>query len=77
MPFRLFNAESIFQMMVNKLFKNMMGMNMEAYIDDMFVKSTKSELHMTDLPKASECICLHKASPEPHKWIIGVNFKKY
>ncbi|XP_074346594.1 uncharacterized protein LOC141685387 [Apium graveolens] len=39
MPFGLMNAGATFQQMVNKVFKEQIGRNMEAYVDDMIVKS--------------------------------------
>ena len=37
MPFGLRNAGATYQRMVNKVFANQIGRNMEAYIDDMLV----------------------------------------
>ncbi|XP_074376860.1 uncharacterized protein LOC141718376 [Apium graveolens] len=39
MPFGLKNAEATFQRMVNKIFKEHIGWNMEAYVDDMIVNT--------------------------------------
>ena len=39
MSFGLKNAKSTYQRMVTKMFKEQLGKNMEAYIDDMVVKS--------------------------------------
>lgn len=37
--------------MVNKSFKNMLWQNMEAYLDDMLVKSIKGKIHVSNLQK--------------------------
>ena len=59
MPFGLKNAESTYQRMVNKMFKEQLGRNMEAYIDDMVVKSKAVENHLTDLAKTFETLRKH------------------
>ena len=41
MPFGLKNAGATYQRMVNKVFKDLLGNTMEAYVDDMIVKSKK------------------------------------
>ena len=42
--------------MVTKMFKEQLGRNMEAYIDDMVVKSKVVEDHLTDLPETFETL---------------------
>lgn len=37
MPFRLVNACAICHGIVNKIFENMLGQNMEVYLDDMLI----------------------------------------
>ena len=39
MPFGLKNAGVTFQRMVNKIYKDLIGSTIEAYVDDMLVKS--------------------------------------
>ena len=39
MPYGLKNAGSAYQQMVTRMFKDQLGRNTEAYIDDMVVKS--------------------------------------
>ncbi|XP_059663785.1 uncharacterized protein LOC132309497 [Cornus florida] len=45
MPFWLKNAGATYQRLVNKIFDNLLGKTVEAYIDDMVVKSVKKEDH--------------------------------
>ena len=46
MPFGLKNAGATYQRLVNKMFANQIGRNMEVYIDDMLVKTkTATELN--------------------------------
>jgi len=47
--FGLKNAGANFQRLDNKVFKNQIGRNIEAYIDDMLVMSTKTNEHVKDL----------------------------
>ena len=54
MPFGLKNAGSTYQRMVTKMFKEYLGRNMEAYIDDRVVKSKAIEDHLTNLAKTFE-----------------------
>ena len=49
MPFRLKNAGATYQRLVNKMFSNQIGRNMEMYIDDMLVKSKEELTHLNDL----------------------------
>ena len=43
------NARVTFQRLVNKVFKDQIRRNMEAYVDGMLVKSTKTSQHVKDL----------------------------
>ena len=51
MPFRLKNAGSTYHSMVTKMFKKQLGRNMEAYIDNMVVKSKAVGEHLFNLMK--------------------------
>lgn len=46
MPCGLNNVGSTYQRMVTKMFEAQLGRNMEAYIDDMVVKSKLAENHL-------------------------------
>ena len=52
MLFGLKNAGATYQRLVNRMFQKQIGATMEVYIDDMLVKSTKSDLHIAHLSKA-------------------------
>ncbi|KAJ3704748.1 hypothetical protein LUZ61_008453 [Rhynchospora tenuis] len=51
MPFGLKNAGAEYQRMVNKLFKEELDNIMEAYIDDMVIKSCSGQAHVEHLDK--------------------------
>ena len=44
---------------------------MEAYIDDMLVKSVKSELHITHLPEAFQVLKSYNMKLNPAKCAFG------
>lgn len=52
MSFILINAGATF----HRMFKKLMGRNMEAYVDNMFMKSIKGSLYIEDLREAFECM---------------------
>ncbi|XP_031112204.1 uncharacterized protein LOC116016181 [Ipomoea triloba] len=52
MAFGLRNSGATYQRMVNKLFKGLLGSTMEAYVDDMLIKSRLKETHPADLARA-------------------------
>ncbi|GAA0143811.1 hypothetical protein LIER_35811 [Lithospermum erythrorhizon] len=49
MPFGLKNAEETYQRMLNPIFENQIGRNMEIYVDDMLVKSEERGQHLENL----------------------------
>ncbi|XP_059428515.1 uncharacterized protein LOC132162275 [Corylus avellana] len=49
LPFGLKNAGATYQRLVNKMFRDQIGRNMEVYVDDMLVKSVLPEGHVGDL----------------------------
>jgi len=49
MPFGLKNAGATHQRLVNRMFHNQVGRNMEVYVDDMLVKSQQAMNHLIDL----------------------------
>ena len=51
MPFGLKNVGATYQRIVNKVFKELLGEVMEAYVDDMIMKSKQSESHDRQLEK--------------------------
>ena len=56
MPFGLKNVGFTYQRMVTQMFKEQLGRNMEAYIDDMVMKSKAAEDHLIDLAKTFETL---------------------
>ena len=49
MPFGLKNAGATYQRLINKMFAQQIGRNVQVYVDDMLVKSRREEDHLEDL----------------------------
>ena len=49
MPFELKDAGATYQRLVNKMFSEQIGRNMEVYVDDMLIKSKEELTHLDDL----------------------------
>jgi hypothetical protein len=49
MPFGLKNAGATYQRLVNRMFSDQIGRNVEVYVDDMLVKSREPISHLADL----------------------------
>ena len=72
MPFGLKNAGSTDQRMETKMFREQLGRNMEAYIDDMVVKSMATEDHLTNLVETFQTLQKHHLKLNSSKCAFGV-----
>src|SRR3954464_4607161 len=77
MPFGLKNAGATYQQLVNKLFKHQIGKNIEVYVDDMLVKSTKENDHVKDLRETFEVLKKHNMRLNLQKCVFGVTAGKF
>ena len=77
MPFGLKNAGSTYQRMVAKMFKNQLRRNMEAYINDMVVKSKAIEDHLTNLVETFETLWKHHLKLNASKCAFGISSGKF
>ena len=77
MPFELKNAKATYQRTVNKVFANQIGQNMEAYIDDMMVKSMSMADHVNDLQETFTMLREHRMKLNPSKCAFGVPSNKF
>ena len=59
MPFELKNAGATYQRLVNKMFSQQIGRNMEVYVDDMLVKSKEELAHLDDLKETFATLKTH------------------
>ena len=77
MPFGLKNVGTTYQRLVNKLFKHQIGRNIEVYVDDMLVKSTKENDHAKDLRETFEVLKRYSMKLNPQKCVFGVTTGKF
>lgn len=77
MQFGLKNAGTIYQRMVDQMFKQQLGKNMEAYGDDMLVKSRRDESHAADLKETLATVRKHGMTLNPAKCSFGVKAGKF
>ena len=67
MPFGLKNVGATYQRLVNKMFSQQIGRNMEIYVDDMLVKSKKELAHLDDLKETFTTFKAHRMRLNPTK----------
>ena len=72
MPFGLKNAGATHQRLMNKVFKEQIGRNMEVYVDDMIVKSCVVDEHLKDLEEVFVKIRKYNLRLNPEKCVFGV-----
>ncbi|WP_271039623.1 reverse transcriptase domain-containing protein [Agrobacterium sp. ST15.13.040] len=77
MPFGLKNAGATYQRLMNKVFKDQMGRNMEVYVDDMIVKSKLPGYHVADLEETFQKLRAFGIRLNPEKCIFGVTSGKF
>lgn len=77
MPFGLKNAPATFQRLVNNVFQQQLGRNIEAYIDDMIVKSKMKDDHLGDLKETFETLRQFRLKLNPKKCVFGVSSGKF
>ncbi|XP_059633608.1 uncharacterized protein LOC132276269 [Cornus florida] len=76
MPLRLKNAGATYQRLVNKIFDNLLGKTVEAYIDDMVVKSVKKEDHPKHLQEVFNTLKKYNMKLNPSKCSFAVSSDK-
>lgn len=77
MHFGLKNALATFQRLVNTMFENQVGRNLEAYIDDMIVKRKERGDHLKDLRETFDTLRRYKMKLNPKKCVFGVESGKF
>ncbi|XP_057508229.1 uncharacterized protein LOC130791101 [Actinidia eriantha] len=77
MTFGLKNAGATYQKMVIKMFKSVLGRTMDAYIDDMVVKSREESDHLRDLSEILAIFRQHKLKLNAAKCAFGVGSGKF
>ena len=77
MPFGLKNTGATYQCLVNRFFHDQLGHNMEAYVDDMLVKSLLAEEHPTNLEECFKTLHRFQLKLNPTKCAFGVSVGKF
>ena len=72
MPFGLRNAGATYQRCMLHVFGDHLGWNIEAYVDDIVVKSRKADDLVTDLRIAFGCLRAKGVKLNPEKCVFGV-----
>ena len=77
MPLGIKNAGATYQRLVNRMFQKQIGASMEVYIDDILVKSTTAELHITHMSEAFQILREYNMKLNPAKCAFGVSSEKF
>ena len=77
MPFSLNNAGATYPRLVTKIFRPLLGNTMEAYIDDLLMKSKERFDHTKHLQEAFELLQRYGMKLNPLKCAFGVSSDKF
>jgi ribonuclease HI len=77
MPFGLKNAGATYQRLMNRMFHDQIGRNVEVYVDDMLVKSKEEDGHLDDLRETFETLRKYQMKLNPSKCAFGVYSSKF
>lgn len=77
MPIGLINAGATYQRMMNKIFADQLGRNMEVYVDDMIFKSKLAHAHLKDLEECLKTLRQHNMKLNPEKCTFALGAGKF
>ncbi|RDY09048.1 hypothetical protein CR513_06651, partial [Mucuna pruriens] len=77
MPFGLKNAGATYQRLMDKVFQEIIGEDMEVYVDDMVVKSSKEEAHYHTLERVFTILRRNQLRLNPEKCSFEVRAGKF
>ncbi|XP_058183967.1 uncharacterized protein LOC131301614 [Rhododendron vialii] len=77
LPFGLKNAGATYQGLVNRMFKQQIGRNVEVYVDDMLVKSAKAHNHVDDLEETFQVLRKYRMKLNSTKCAFGISSGKF
>jgi hypothetical protein len=72
MPFGLRNAGATYQRCMNHVFGEHIGRTIEAYVDDIVVKTKKASDLLSDLETTFKCLRAKGVKLNPEKCVLGV-----
>ena len=76
-PFGLKNTEANYQRLVNMMFKDLIGRTMEAYMDDMLIKSRMAGDHVEHLGHMFKILRKYQMKLNPLKYAFGIGSRKF
>ncbi|PKA65476.1 RNA-directed DNA polymerase like [Apostasia shenzhenica] len=77
MPFGLKNAGATYQRMIDAVFRDQRGRNLEAYVDDILVKSKTLEGHLGDLRETLDTLRRFNLKLNPTNCTFGAASGKF
>ncbi|PKA45616.1 RNA-directed DNA polymerase like [Apostasia shenzhenica] len=77
MPFSLKNVGATYQRMIDAVFKGQRGRNLEAYVDDILVKSKSWAEHLSDLRETLDTLRRYNLKLNPAKCTFGAASEKF
>jgi len=77
MPFGLKNAGATYQLLVNIMFKDLLGKTMEVYIDDMLVKTAFSASHLDHFQQCFDILNEFGMKLNPSKCTFAVPSREF
>ncbi|PKA47402.1 putative mitochondrial protein [Apostasia shenzhenica] len=77
MPFGLKNAGATYQRMIDAVFKGQRERNLEAYVDDILVKSKSWAEHLSDLRETLDTLRRYNLKLNPAKCTFGAASGKF
>ena len=70
MPFGLKNVGAMNQKLMNKMFTQQIGRNVQVYIDDMLVKSLRENDHLDDFQETFDTLWSYNMKLNPSKCVF-------
>ena len=77
MSFSLKNAGVTYQRLMNKMFAQQIGRNVQVYVNNMLVKSRREEDHLEDLRETFDTFYSYNMKLNPGKSAFGVTAGKF
>uniref|UniRef100_A0A2N9HEQ4 Uncharacterized protein n=1 Tax=Fagus sylvatica TaxID=28930 RepID=A0A2N9HEQ4_FAGSY len=71
------NAGATYQRLMNRMFHDQIGRNVEVYVDDMLVKSKEEDGHLDDLRETFQTLRKYQMKLNPSKCAFGVYSGKF
>ncbi|XP_073129118.1 uncharacterized protein [Henckelia pumila] len=77
MPFGLKNAGATYQRLMDKVFEQQIGKNIEVYVDDILIKTRTADQFITDLAQTFQTLRNYQLKLNPSKCTFGVRAGKF